>query len=244
MKASELIAGGNNVPTHIKLPDLQDILKMRPKIKVPTNDDNHEEDGSNNDEEEDSTYETEEDANKLNAFTFIAEHLMGAVVGKRAWDSHKCRHKFSDKCTASDEAYLYLVLVNSYELWINASGTKVDKGTLTKGGNNKKYCGWTQEGILMYNKLMNDIKVNRQSPMAATVETKVLGILKERYEVKHKINQTMQRRRRKKRRLGGSFPGEVDDDDESDNDNNYRGLENVEVIHELEDFPVGKFIAL
>ena len=38
-------------------------------------------------------------------------------------------------------------------LWKNTKGARVGTGNLTQDGLNKKYCGWTREGIKMYNDL-------------------------------------------------------------------------------------------
>jgi hypothetical protein len=60
----------------------------------------------------------------------------------------------------TDEAFLYVVLVNSYDLWKNTEGTRVGMGKLMRDGLNKKYCGWTKEGIKMYNKILEKVKAN------------------------------------------------------------------------------------
>jgi hypothetical protein len=142
-KANEIQIGGTPVPGHLKLPDLQEILKMRPTTMRPEPMTNNEE---NNDD--------------ITAFMFVVEHLVGAVIGKKVWDRTKCHHNVSKSLTKSDEAYLYVILYNSYHLWKNAEGTRVGSGSLTKDGSNKKYCGWTKEGILMYNQFMKKVMKN------------------------------------------------------------------------------------
>jgi hypothetical protein len=47
-----------------------------------------------------------------------------------------------------DEAFMLLVLKNQYEeLWMNLETTKVGQGKYTESGPNKKFCGWTNEGM-------------------------------------------------------------------------------------------------
>jgi hypothetical protein len=50
--------------------------------------------------------------------------------------------------TVLGEAFMLLVLENQqYELWINSKSTKVGRGKYTKNGPNRKFCGWTKEGM-------------------------------------------------------------------------------------------------
>jgi len=133
-RATTLRNEGEDVPTHMELPDLQDIFKMRPSQMAGAQGED------NNSIENDTT-----------AFTFIVKHLVPAVVGKKTWNRCKCKELVSEKFTPSDEAFLYVILSNSYDLWKSANGSKVGAGTLTKDGTNKKYCGWTKQGIKMYN---------------------------------------------------------------------------------------------
>jgi hypothetical protein len=64
-----------DVPTQIKLPKLEDILKMRPS---PTTNDGGEE-GENN----------------TKSYMFITKYLVGAVLGKKGWDKFKFCHRLS-----------------------------------------------------------------------------------------------------------------------------------------------------
>jgi hypothetical protein len=54
----------------------------------------------------------------------------------------------------------------------------VGNGSLTKDRTNKKYCGWTREGIQMYNKFLKKVKDNRQEDWAHDVEKQVMEALK------------------------------------------------------------------
>ena len=182
-KATEIVLAGNQVPDHIKLPELEDILKMRPPPTPNTR-------GEETDHQDDS----------MTTFTFVVEHLVGAILGKKVWDKYKCHQHVSTKFTPSDEAYLYVTLLNSYELWMSAEGSRVGTGSLTKDGTNKKYCGWTVEGIRKYNEYMEKVKTNRKAVGARDVEEAVMNALKERYEKETRRNTIAVRRRRRKRR--------------------------------------------
>ena len=69
-KAREIQLAGKPVPTHIKLPELQDIVKMRP---APTPDGRGEE-GAHQDK-------------IMKSFIFVIKHLVGAILGKKCGTS-------------------------------------------------------------------------------------------------------------------------------------------------------------
>jgi hypothetical protein len=162
------------------------------------------------------------------AFTFVVEHLIPAVLGRKTWKQKMCTELVSTTFTPSDEAFLYVVLSNSYDLWKNANGSKIGTGTITKDGTNKKYCGWTREGIAIYNEMMKKVKVNRKAPGAEEVEKAARKALQERYQSK---NQTVAARanslRRKRRR------GKRGDPFDSDDDNNEHAYGNIDADNDL-----------
>jgi hypothetical protein len=190
---------GKEVPSHMKLPDLQDILKMRPLEMGGT-----EEEG------------IESIGNDITAFTFIVEHLVPAIIGKKTWNKYKCMENISKTFTPSDEAFLYLILSNSYELWKSANGSKVGAGKLTKDGTNKKYCGWTKQGIKVYNDILHKVKKNREAAGAKKVEENVRDKLRERDpNWNRRSSEAANRRRRRKRKRGDDSSDDNDDDLES-----------------------------
>jgi hypothetical protein len=194
-KADTMQRNGGEVPGHMRLPDLQEILKMRPS---PDDDDDH---------------------NDITTFTFVAEHLVGAVLGKKVWNRHKCTDKVSTKLTPSDEAYLYVILSNSYDLWINAVGTRVGTGSFTKDGANKKFCGWTREGIHLCNGFMHKVKENRRAAWAHDVEEEVKEALKLWYDQDTRRHTQAVRRRRKKRPRNDDYSSDEHElDIDADND--------------------------
>ena len=111
-RAKALEKKGEELPDYMELPNLEDILKMRPSLTT------------NVGVEDEGQYDTK-------SFVFVAEHLVGAVLGKKEWDNYKLRRRVSKHFTETDEAFLYVVLVNSYDLWKNTEGTRVGTGKLT-----------------------------------------------------------------------------------------------------------------
>ena len=197
-KAHEMELAGTEVPGHMTLPNLQEILKMRPS---PTDD---------NDDWDDIT-----------TFTFVTEYLVGTVIGKKEWDRYKCRERLSPKFTPSDEAYLYVLLTNSYDLWKNVEGSRVGNGSLTKDGTNKKYCGWTREVIQMYNEFLKKVKDNHKEDWAHDMEKQVTEALKLRYNQEAWRHTQAVRRRRKKKRMSDQYESDENEsgsDIDADND--------------------------
>ena len=88
---------GQEVPTHMQLPTLEEILKLR---QVPR-------------------------LNNNTTFTFIVEHLAGAVIGQRKWKTTRCYAPLSKHMSVSDEAFMLLVLENQYEMWRESETTRV-----------------------------------------------------------------------------------------------------------------------
>jgi hypothetical protein len=89
---------GNDIPIHMQLPTLEQILKLRESPR-----------GHHN--------------NRV--FTFIVEHLAGAVIGQRKWKTSRCYTPLSKHMSILDEAYMLLVLENQYNMWMDAETTRV-----------------------------------------------------------------------------------------------------------------------
>ena len=205
---TELHRQNQEVPLHLELPKLSEILKMRQKPGV-----------LDNDRDDDQEYNLQEQA-----FTFLVEHLLGHVIGKREWDMKKCFHMVSDHVSISDEAYTLLLLENVYEKWLKIKqhqqpGEKrtIVKGKYTdpeKGASNEKYKGWTVDGIQRYNQLYQKVQHNRNQKWAKTVEMKA----KEEFQGRYKGKLVGTQIRRKKRRKKG---WELDKDDDGDTNNEY-----------------------
>jgi hypothetical protein len=181
-----LLDQGKEVPNHMELPTLEDILKLR---QSPRNSRNM-------------------------AFTFVVENLAGAVIGQRKWKTTRCYARLNKHMTASDEAFMLLVLENQYELWINADSNKVGRGKYTENGPNRKFCGWTNEGMRRFNTLLDEVRGNRNKQYSDEVEDVTLKALAER----HKAFMTASRKNSRKRRRHST---EINDlsDEEDDDDN-------------------------
>ena len=145
---------GEEVPTHMQLPTLQEILKLRQAPRLNNN----------------------------TTFTFIVEHLAGVVIGQRKWKTTRCYAPLTKHMSVSDEAFMLLVLENQYELWINSETTKVGRGKYTENGPNKKFCGWTNEGMRRFNKLLEEVRTNRNKLYSKEVEETTFKTLAERYK--------------------------------------------------------------
>ena len=86
-----------DIPIHMQLPMMEEILKL---CQSPH--------GSNN-----------------TTFTFIVQHLAGAVIGQRKWKTGRCYIPLSTSMTISDEAFMLLLLKNQYNMWKEAETTRV-----------------------------------------------------------------------------------------------------------------------
>ena len=145
---------GQEVPTHMQLPTLEEILKLRQAPRLNNN----------------------------TTFTFIVEHLAGAVIGQRKWKTTRCCAPLTKHMSISDEAFMLLVLENHYELWIHSETTKVGRGKYTENGPNRKFCGWTNEGMRQFNTLLDEVRGNQNKQYSNEVEDVTLKALAERHK--------------------------------------------------------------
>jgi hypothetical protein len=74
----------------------------------------------------------------------------------------------------------------------------VGAGNLTRDGSNKKYCGWTKQGIKLYNDILEKVKANRNASWAQNVEDKVMETLRDRNKCDGRRNTQVIRRRKKR----------------------------------------------
>ena len=112
--------------------------------------------------------------------------FVSGVVGIRHFDRHKCIQPLSKYVTASDEAFTILTMENNWSRWSDMAGTKNWKDSETPsvwttsiekrkpkedGGDNsddaetpqaRRYRGWTKKGIIRYNQLHAEVKVERK----------------------------------------------------------------------------------
>jgi hypothetical protein len=123
---------------------------------------------------------------------FVANYLVGTLLRKKQWDRYKFRQRVTKHFTETDEAFLYVVLLNLYNLWKTSDGTKVGTGILTKdGGLNKKYCGWTKQGIKACNEILEKVRANCKASWAQNVEDKVMKTLRDHYNYDGRRNKNL-----------------------------------------------------
>jgi len=169
----------------MRLPTLEDILKLR---KSPHN--------SNN-----------------TTFTFIVEHLAGAVVGQRKWKTARCYVPLSASMSVSDEAFMLLLLENQYDMWKESETTRVGRGRYTDKAPNKKFCGWSNEGIRRFNELNTQVMENRNKQYSKEVEDAAYKTLAGRYEKMISVKRKNGRKRRRQ-----VIPENTDDEEEEEED--------------------------
>jgi hypothetical protein len=99
----------------------------------------------------------------------------------------------------------------------NVEGSRVGNGRLTKDGTNKKYCGWTREGIEMYNSFLKMVKDNCKEGWAHDMEAQVMEALKLRYNQEARRHTQAVCQCRKKRRMSDHYKS---DENESGSDIN------------------------
>jgi phosphate starvation-inducible protein PhoH len=112
---------------------------------------------------------------------------------------------------------MLLVLENNYELWKDAASNRVGHGKYTENARNRKFCGWSDEGIKRFNKLIKEIRVNRGQQYKVMVEKEVCQTLAKRYRkmlgVKHKNSH----KRRHHMVTGANIDDEEDEDEDGSN---------------------------
>jgi hypothetical protein len=181
-----LLKKGEEVPTHMQLPAMDDIIKLR---QSPRNNNNK-------------------------AFTFIVEHIAGAVLGLRKWKTTRCYAPLAKHMTVSDEAFMLLILENQYDLWLHAESSKVGRGPYTENGPNKKFCGWTNEGMRRFNKLSTEeVRNNRNKQHSSKVEEGTFKALAERHKALLRGSRKNSRRHHHATAHSGLSDDDEDDDD-------------------------------
>ena len=126
------------------------------------------------------------------AYFFFFEHLLENVAGKQLWKKQKYMAEVSKCVSVLDEGYCLLLLLNSYQLYAEqATKEKGDKCVVKpkytgQHGSNKRFEGWTHEGLLAYNdicqKLVKDRRDNKvlDEEFLAYMKAKKAGSVKKR----------------------------------------------------------------
>ena len=168
--------------------------------------------------------------------------LIPKVAGHSHWGPSKRHHELMSfgkedpkdkKCqcyvTASDEAFLAMIWLNCYKKWAYKHKCKVENRepdekdpemqtpyTNSKVGQ-KKFGGWTDDGILKYLAVLNNINENRdkQKKYLQDVEQEAL----DRIRVVEKVDEKEAKRKTKKRKAAGKSKFADEEDDEEDYEN-------------------------
>ena len=182
-----LTSQGKDIPIHQELPTMEDILKMRqtPRSKYANT-----------------------------TFNFVVEYLAGPVLGQRKWKTERCYKPLSEVMTVSDEAFMLLLLENQYDMWKDSETTRVGRGKYTENAKNKKFCGWSNDGIRRFNQLNTEVRANRNKHFAKDVEEETVKTLAERYNKMLAVG--MQCKNNRKCRRHGRM--ENTDDEQENND--------------------------
>jgi len=104
-----------------------------------------------------------------NCFHYFLKHFGPCVAGKKKYSEKIMGQKlFSDIATVSDEAFVYFTIERCWNSWESAM-SNIEQGKKTKvkamyseAKANKKYKGWTKEGLLRFDDLCKQVKIDRE----------------------------------------------------------------------------------
>ena len=134
--------------------------------------------------------------NDFNSWSYFNYYFLSCTVGKCFWVSSIQRHaKLRSLATPSDEAFCLLVLKNGWDLWkwecdnpqvqISNESSRAPNVLFTSKGIGRRtegYGGWSQEGIALYNRLVEELTLNRIN-LDKDMEKDIDGIMKSRMEL-------------------------------------------------------------
>eukprot|EP00978_Attheya_sp_CCMP212_P041353 scaffold236141_cov70-Attheya_sp.AAC.2 len=108
----------------------------------------------------------------------MVDFMYGSIIGKRQWKKDKFIVLVSSDMTTSDEAFVLLVLKNNWDI-LNAVAEAEPKYTSRNHTSNRRNDGWTNEGIIRYNELQENVKKNRKEEYCHSVEEGIMNLLYE-----------------------------------------------------------------
>ena len=111
----------------------------------------------------------------------FCDFFLSRVVGHTAWKDGCTKSKVSELASITDEAFAYLLVENYYEVWTNIDleaykneEIQFDERTRKKKKRKpawgkytrnafgaRRYGGWTNEGLLRFNVLHEEVKSDR-----------------------------------------------------------------------------------
>ena len=81
-------------------------------------------------------------------------------------------------------------------MWQDADTNRVGSGKYTENAPNRKFCGWSNEGITRFNELNDAVTKNREKQYKETVEKEIYQTLAERYKKMLGVKRKNSRKRR------------------------------------------------
>jgi len=152
----------------------------------------------------------------------MVENILPDICGSSNWKEDICSKPVSETdAIPSDMAFGILTYENMMDKWQKqAQGTEVpksEKGKYTSSGSNRKYGGWSIEGLCRYGDLYRNACRNGHRRWAKDVEMEVMISLKACHysavtvEMIHTSNTKKQKRQLKNHNSAGS--GGNDDED-------------------------------
>ena len=99
--------------------------------------------------------------------------FLKCVVGDNKWRSNYLTRPLKAFVSKSDEAFVLVVLENSWHRWMkqyssnNPKDTTFDaqytnSGVSSRDGKTKRYCGWSEEGVTRFNTLCVQVMEDRK----------------------------------------------------------------------------------
>jgi hypothetical protein len=131
-------------------------------------------------------------------YMWFCQCFLEPIVGTVKWRANQAKHPLRKFVTPSDEAFAMVAYENNYSKWLNMvinvhESDRKEKGKWTNGGasvangKNKRFCGWSREGLEQMNK--NYIKILKDRKDNQGFDNDLL-----QYYIKHKKTTRKERR--------------------------------------------------
>ena len=140
--------------------------------------------------------------NDPHLFQTFADSLLRAAVNVRQYDVHSCKFHISTFVTNSDEAFVFLNLVNAYDNWMSKAKEKIEgvvsqeNHPATKWTRNASKArrgeGWALVAQDEFNNLMDKVHAERALPTSEDLEKNIMKAKKEKNKKNKYRNRMMQ----------------------------------------------------
>jgi hypothetical protein len=200
-----MLAKGEAVPNHAVTLTLEEILNFGEKPK-----------------EEETELEA---AERLRRQVWITEHLAPCVRGFKEWRQMCCSVRLSETdFTPSDEAFLKVACENMWVKWCRQDSAdddddedpevrkrqrRAEKGKYTSQGSNRKFSGWSGEGIERYNEFFKMAVKRRAAAATPALEDSVKDALRARHFKSVSLEEIRKERTRARKRGGVPLVGRL-----------------------------------